>query len=144
METISDLSMLLGTFSLADQLMRWITETLSFSDGTKARDSWTAIWRQRTAWVMKRPRSKQWTGADHVYSVKGCEITELGPGPPGSCLCICQFACFPCVCMQTQMLTLRDRVRLRSFEIPAFLWGILSVIYLSWALWACTSTTGVS
>lgn len=69
---------------------------------------------------------------------KGCEITEHGPGPPRSRLCICQCACFHCVCVQTWRLTVRDRVRLKSFEIPAFLWGILSVIYLSWALWACT------
>lgn len=69
---------------------------------------------------------------------KGCEITEHGPGPPRSCLGICQCACFHCVCVQTWRLTVRDRVRLKSFEIPAFLWGILSVIYLSWALWACT------
>lgn len=69
---------------------------------------------------------------------KGCEITEHGPGPPRSRLGICQCACFHCVCVQTWRLTVRDRVRLKSFEIPAFLWGILSVIYLSWALWACT------
>lgn len=69
---------------------------------------------------------------------KGCEITEHGPGPPRSRLCICQCACFHCMCVKTWRWTVRDRVRLKSFEIPAFLWGILSVIYLSWALWACT------
>lgn len=137
METISILLMLIAAFS---QFTNWWGESQRRTpDGTKAEDHLRIIWLQRASRVMKWLRGKQWTGADHVYSVKCCEITEHGPGPPRSRLCICQFACFHCVCVQTWRLTVRDRVRFKSFEIPAFLWGILSVIYLSWALWARTS-----
>lgn len=121
------------------QPMRRITDTLSFS-----------VWRDE-GWgpLEDNSASAGFTGNEKSWRQtvnrcwpcvqrKGCEITEHGSGPPRSRLCICQCACFHCVCVQTWRLTAHDRVRLRSFEIPAFLWGILSVIYLSWALWACT------
>lgn len=81
------------------QRMRRITETLSFSDGTKAEDRLRTIRLQRASRVMKSPGDKQWTGADHVYSVKAVKSQNTVQVRPGHvCVSVSVRVFIACAC----------------------------------------------